>query len=157
MFWLCYEVHRGSLGVSRTWIVEADTSPDEPDESGERAYPFNGMGGYVDSSHSTGEEAREAEGFLWEQCVKAVKAEGAKPGRAAIEGSGVKVLFPDGTELMCRVGPTNASGNTLVWVPVHGTWLKMWKGQELLKEIVPVGGVLLAESSADPRLRGGAA
>lgn len=159
MFWLCYEEYRGSKRLRRTWIVEADSSPDEPDESGERLYPFNGMGSYVKSGYTTNEEALEALDNLWEDDW--VPEDPLEPHIEVVSGEvvggEVKVLFPDGTELMCRVGPTNLGGKTLIWVPVHGTWLKMWKSQELLKEIVPAGGVLLAESSADPRLRGGAA
>lgn len=156
MFWVCYtKYHSGSRRPHRTWVIEAEQSPDELDENGECL--FTEMGGHVhQGGYDTYQLAREAENDLMDT--------GMMPGAEPLEvvegevvGGQVKVLFPDGTELICRVGPTNAAGNTLIWVPVHGTWLKMWKGQELLKEIVPVGGVLLAESSADPRLRGGAA
>lgn len=153
MFWLCYKEHRGSKRLSRTWIVEADSSPDEPDENGERPYPFNGMGGYVKSGYTTNEEALEALDNLWEDdWVPEGQVESqAEVVGGEVVGGEVKVLFPDGTERMCRIGPTTC-GKTLIWVPVHGTWLKMWKSQKLLKEIVPAGGILLAESSFDPRL-----
>jgi len=161
MFWVCYGEFKGSRRFRRTWIVEADSSPDEPDENGERAYPFNGMGGYVwhgygtrEHGYNTREEALQAESDLVGGGMmpkSQVESEAEMVGSSVVGGQ-VKVLFPDGTERMCRVGPTNAAGNTLVWVPVYGTWLKMWKSQELLKEIVPKGEVLLAESSFDPRL-----
>ncbi len=65
MFWLCYEEHWGSNRLFRTWVVEADDAPDKPDENGERAYPFNGMGGYVAGWYDTEEEAYEADYILW--------------------------------------------------------------------------------------------
>jgi len=64
MFWLCYEEYRNGR-LSRSWIVEAEASPDEPDENDERAYPFNGMGGHIASSYDTEGEAFEAEYNLW--------------------------------------------------------------------------------------------
>ena len=49
MFWLCYEERRGR--VSRSWIIEAESSP----------YPLEGMGGHVVDVYGTEEEAFEAE------------------------------------------------------------------------------------------------
>lgn len=163
MFWLCYEVFRGSKRLSRAWIVEADGSPDEPDENGERPYPFNGMGGYVEDSYAQYKDAAEAKYELEGRMLglgtqipeDLVPEDPSEPHTEMVGdevvGGEVKVLFPDGTERMCRVGPTTC-GNTLIWIPVYGTWLKMWKSQTLLQEIVSKGEVLLAESSFDPRL-----
>lgn len=66
MFWLCYQEHRGGTKrLSRSWIVEADIPPDEPDENGERPYPFNGMGGHIAASYDTEEEALRDECTMW--------------------------------------------------------------------------------------------
>ena len=64
MFWLCYEEYRGSKRLSRSWIVEADISPDEPNEHGV-AYPFNGMGGHIAACYDTEEEALADERTMW--------------------------------------------------------------------------------------------
>ena len=64
MFWLCYEEHRGTGALSRSWIVEADVSPDKPDENGV-AYPFNGMGGHIAACYDTEEEALTDERTMW--------------------------------------------------------------------------------------------
>ena len=65
MFWLRYEIYRGSGRLSRSWIVEADFSPAKPDECDVVSYPFNGMGGFVFGSFDSWEEAVEAEYVLW--------------------------------------------------------------------------------------------
>ena len=65
MFWLCYEEYRGSKRLARSWIIEADRSPDEPNEDG-ISYPFNGMGGHIEASYTTEEEALRDEHTMWE-------------------------------------------------------------------------------------------
>ena len=69
MFWLCAEFYRGTGRLSRTWIVEANESPDTPEpcegpdcycqgnSNAHIPYPFNGMGGRVMSAHDTWDEA----------------------------------------------------------------------------------------------------
>lgn len=76
-FWLCGEAYRGSGRISRTWIVESEESPDKSDpcpgrpdcycdKSEHVPYPFNGMGGFVHSSHDTEDAAMDAESSLWD-------------------------------------------------------------------------------------------
>jgi len=64
MFWLCYEEYRNGR-LSRSWVVEADKSPDAEDKNGERPYPFNGMGGHIAASYDTEEEAYEDQETMW--------------------------------------------------------------------------------------------
>ncbi len=85
MFWVCGETHQGSNEVARSWIVESERSPRAEKEclpncmiykqrgSGSRGsgggcipYPFNGMGGFVESGHETKEAAKVAEAALWD-------------------------------------------------------------------------------------------
>ena len=63
MFWLCYEEYPNGR-LSRSWIVEAEVSPDEPNEDGV-PYPFNGMGGHIAASYRTAEEAHEDQETMW--------------------------------------------------------------------------------------------
>lgn len=60
-FWVCSESYRGSGRLSRTWIVEADESPDTPEEC---------TGQYsvcrVESDHGSFKEALIAEDDLWD-------------------------------------------------------------------------------------------
>ena len=67
MFYLCAEFYRGTGRLSRTWIVEASERPDAPDENGDIAYPYNGMGGAVVSEHEALDAAREAEAALQDE------------------------------------------------------------------------------------------
>lgn len=64
VYWGCAESYRGSGRPSRMWAVEtvgADVRPDDEDENGWVAYPFNGMGGSVVSGpHASEAEAVEA-------------------------------------------------------------------------------------------------
>lgn len=63
-FWGCAESYRGSGRPSRIWAIETtgpDTRPDDADENGHVAYPFNGMGGsVVTGPFPTEAEAEEA-------------------------------------------------------------------------------------------------
>lgn len=83
-FWLCGEFYSGSGRLSRTWIVQADESPDTPEKCGpdcnidpsgrspwshEMAhipYPFNGMGGSVLGRFGSIEAAQAAEDAAWD-------------------------------------------------------------------------------------------
>ncbi len=63
-WWACAESYSGSGRPSRVWAQateSADVRPDDADENGDRAYPFNGMGGEVISGpHSSEREAVNA-------------------------------------------------------------------------------------------------
>jgi hypothetical protein len=83
-FWLCGEFYTASGRLSRTWIVQADESPDKPsacgpdcdiDPSGRSPwshemahipYPFNGMGGYVLGRFDSLAAAQAAEAKYWD-------------------------------------------------------------------------------------------
>lgn len=62
-WWGCSESYRGSGRPSRIWAQatdSADVLPDDEDENGDRAYPFNGMGGTVECGPFATEQAAEA-------------------------------------------------------------------------------------------------
>lgn len=79
MFWLCTESYRGTGRLSRSWIEKSDERPDKAEpcqgvdcycQGNWRAhvsYPFNDMGGRVESGHDTLEEAKQAEVALWNE------------------------------------------------------------------------------------------